>query len=399
MKRFSYRAKDKKTGNIVKGNLQATTERAAGKLLVEQGYVPEKISEVKENFFSKFANRITTKDRITFSRQFATLIGAGLPLANSLRTVAAQTENKAMKAVIEDVLNNVEGGKSLTDSFAAHPDVFDNVYISLVRAGEAGGTLDESLKRLADQQEKDAAMMSKIRGAMVYPGIILVVIIAVLAFMMIMVVPQVRGLYEDMGKELPGLTKFLVGMTDFFGMYWWALLIVLGVLVFAFINFRKTDTGRNFFDTFKLNVPMFKGLFQKLYMSRFARTMQMLLGAGVSMLDSMAISARATGNTVVEKQVMEAAEKVKAGKELSKSLEDRDYILPLVPQMSSIGEQSGKIDEMLGRAAKVFTDEVDEQINNISTMIEPILMVVMAGLIGVVIGGTLLPIYSLVSSI
>ena len=399
MKRFSYRAKDKKTGNIVKGNLQATTERAAGKLLVEQGYVPEKISEVKENFFSKFANRITTKDRITFSRQFATLIGAGLPLANSLRTVAAQTENKAMKAVIEDVLNNVEGGKSLTDSFAAHPDVFDNVYISLVRAGEAGGTLDESLKRLADQQEKDAAMMSKIRGAMVYPGIILVVIIAVLAFMMIMVVPQVRGLYEDMGKELPGLTKFLVGMTDFFGMYWWALLIVLGILVFAFINFRKTDTGRNFFDTFKLNVPMFKGLFQKLYMSRFARTMQMLLGAGVSMLDSMAISARATGNTVVEKQVMEAAEKVKAGKELSKSLEDRDYILPLVPQMSSIGEQSGKIDEMLGRAAKVFTDEVDEQINNISTMIEPILMVIMAGLIGVVIGGTLLPIYSLVSSI
>ena len=399
MKRFSYRAKDKKTGNIVKGNLQATTERAAGKLLVEQGYVPEKISEVKENFFSKFANRITTKDRITFSRQFATLIGAGLPLANSLRTVAAQTENKAMKAVIEDVLNNVEGGKSLTDSFAAHPDVFDNVYISLVRAGEAGGTLVESLKRLADQQEKDAAMMSKIRGAMVYPGIILVVIIAVLAFMMIMVVPQVRGLYEDMGKELPGLTKFLVGMTDFFGMYWWALLIVLGILVFAFINFRKTDTGRNFFDTFKLNVPMFKGLFQKLYMSRFARTMQMLLGAGVSMLDSMAISARATGNTVVEKQVMEAAEKVKAGKELSKSLEDRDYILPLVPQMSSIGEQSGKIDEMLGRAAKVFTDEVDEQINNISTMIEPILMVIMAGLIGVVIGGTLLPIYSLVSSI
>ena len=399
MKRFSYRAKDKKTGNIVKGNLQATTERAAGKLLVEQGYVPEKISEVKENFFSKFANRITTKDRITFSRQFATLIGAGLPLANSLRTVAAQTENKAMKAVIEDVLNNVEGGKSLTDSFAAHPDVFDNVYISLVRAGEAGGTLDESLKRLADQQEKDAAMMSKIRGAMVYPGIILVVIIAVLAFMMIMVVPQVRGLYEDMGKELPGLTKFLVGMTDFFGMYWWALLIVLGILVFAFINFRKTDTGRNFFDTFKLNVPMFKGLFQKLYMSRFARTMQMLLGAGVSMLDSMAISARATGNTVVEKQVMEAAEKVKAGKELSKSLEDRDYILPLVPQMSSIGEQSGKIDEMFGRAAKVFTDEVDEQINNISTMIEPILMVIMAGLIGVVIGGTLLPIYSLVSSI
>lgn len=399
MKRFSYRAKEKKTGNIVKGHLQAETERAAGKLLVEQGYVPEKISEEKENFFSKFANRITTKDRITFSRQFATLIGAGLPLANSLRTVANQTENKAMKAVIEDVLTNVEGGKSLTDSLSAHPDVFDNVYISLVRAGEAGGTLDTSLKQLADQQEKDAATMSKIRGAMVYPAIILVVIIAVLAFMMIAVVPQVRNLYEDMGKELPGLTQFLVGMTDFFGMYWWALLIVLVVLVFAFINFRKTDTGRKFFDTFKLNVPMFKGLFQKLYMSRFARTMQMLLGAGVSMLDSMAISAKATGNTVVEKQIMDGAEKVKSGKELSKSLEGRDYILPLVPQMSSIGEQSGKIDEMLGRAAKVYTDEVDEQVNNISTMIEPILMVIMAGLIGVVIGGTLLPIYSLVSSI
>ena len=400
MKRFSYQAKDIRTKKIVKGTVQADNEKAAGRILVDQGYVPQKIKDAdKQSFIQKFLNRVTTKDRVTFTRQFATLIGAGLPLSAALRTVAEQTENKSMKSIVEEVLASVEGGKTLAESLARHPEVFNHLYISLVEAGETGGTLDESLRRLADQQEKDASMISKIRGAMVYPAIIFVVIIAVLAFMMILVVPQVDSLYSDMGEELPGLTKFLVAMSGFFAQFWWIILIMVAVLIWVFVQFRRTEIGIRWFATAKLNMPLFKGMFQRLYMSRFTRTMQMLLAAGVSMLDAMTIAADATANVVVQKQIMEAAEQVKGGKPLSESLEGRKYILDLVPQMASIGEQSGKIDEMLGRAAKVFTDELDEQIANISTMIEPVLMVIMAALIGIVIGGTLLPIYSLVSKI
>lgn len=395
MRRYIYKARDPKTGEIIKGTIQADDEYSAGKLIVDQGFVPDSLKEQSD----KKIGHISTKDRITFSRQFATLIGAGLPLVASLRTVADQTENKAFKSVIEEILASVEGGSTLTDAFAKYPDIFNNTYISLVRAGETGGTLDESLRQLSDQQEKDASMVSSIRGAMVYPAIILVVIIAVLAFMMISVVPEVEKLYEDMDEELPGLTVFLVSITDFFGAYWWAIALVVAALGWAFWYFRKTETGRKVIDRFKLRAPIFGGMFRKLYNARFARTMQMLIAAGVTMLDAMAISGEATANTIMEGEIEEAAGKVRNGVALSKALEGHEFILPLVPQMAAIGEQSGKTDEMLGRAAQVYTNELDEQINNLSTMIEPILMVVMAGLIGVVIGGTLMPIYQLVSTI
>ena len=242
--------------------------------------------------------------------------------------------------------------------------------------------------------------MSRIRGALVYPAIILVVIIAVLAFMMIMVVPQVKGLYEDMGQELPALTKFLVGISDFFGAFWWLVILMLGGLgVGMWFFVKRTPIGRKMADTFKLNVPIFGGLFRKLYVSRFARTAEMMIATGVPMLDSIKIAIDATNNVIVEEEYSKSLEMIKGGKPLSESLRDRNYMLPLVPQMASIGEESGKIDEMLGKAAQVYETELDEQINAISTMIEPILMVIMAGLIGVVIGGTLLPIYSLVNNV
>ena len=401
MRRFNYVAKDPKTGKIVKGAIQAETEHEAGRLLVDQGFVPESEQDEssKRSIIDKLTNRITSKDKVTFSRQFATLIGAGLPLANSLKTVAEQTQNKEMRNIIEEILASVESGKTLSESFEKHPRVFDNVFIALIRAGESSGTLDEALNRVANQQEKDAAMLSKIRGAMVYPAIILAVIIAVLAFMMIMVVPEVRGLYEDMHKELPGLTKFLVGLTDFFANFWWLVLAVLVIVVWGIIQYKRTDGGKRFFDNMKLHIPLFKDLFLRLYMSRFARTTEMLLAVGVSMLDSIHIGMKAVNNVVIEEQLEKAAEEVKGGKALSESLEGKMYILPLVPQMANIGEQSGKIDEMLGRAATVYETELDERIATISTMIEPILMVVMAAVIGVVLGGTLLPIYSLVNSI
>ncbi len=399
MKRYIYKAKDKGTGKIIKGAIQAENERTAGHLLVEQGYLPDSVTE-EGNGLLGTKGRVTTKDRIMFTRQLATLIGAGLPLATSLRTVAEQTQSKAMKSVVEEILTSVESGKTLYDAFAQYSDIFNGVYLALIRAGEASGTLDQALKRLADQEEKDAAMMSKIRGALVYPAIILVVIIAVLAFMMILVVPQVKNLYQDMGKDLPGLTKGLVGLSNFFASFWWLVLIIVGgVIGGLWYAVKRTTTGRKTMDSFKIHVPVFSGLFRKLYASRFARTAEMMLATGVPMIDSVKIAIEAVSNTVVEAEYSKAIEIIKGGKPLSEALQDREYMLPLVPQMASIGEESGKIDEMLGKAAQVYENELDEQINNISTMIEPILMVIMAGLIGVVIGGTLLPIYSLVNSI
>ena len=225
MKRYNYRAKDKKTGKMVKGSIQADNERLAGRLIVEQDLIPDSVvEEGTNNPLAKFASRITTKDRIMFTRQLATLIGAGLPLSASLRTVVEQTENRGMKAIGEEILAAAESGKSLYEAFSAHPNVFNGVYLALIQAGEKSGTLDIALKRLSDQEEKDAAMISKIRGALVYPGIILVVIIAVLLFMMFVVVPQVRSLYEDMGEELPTITQVLSNMTDFVAQFWWLLL-------------------------------------------------------------------------------------------------------------------------------------------------------------------------------
>ena len=397
MRHFLYKARDGKTGKIVKGSIQAETERTAGKLLIEQGYTPQSIQEEEEGTFAK--QKVSGKDRVVFTRQFATLIGAGLPLSASLQTVANQTESKPMRRVIEDVLVQVEGGKSLYDAFSEHKDVFSNVYLSLIQAGEASGTLDESLKRLASQEEKDQAMMSKIRGALTYPAIVLLVIIVVVVFMMVVVVPQVENLYSDLGKDLPVITAVLVAVANFIISYWYIVLLIGGGIVIGLAMFAKTDTGRGFFDVFKLNVPLFKGLFLRLYNSRFARTSQILLATGVPMLDTLDIAGAAINNKVVEDQIKIAAGKVKSGKPLSEGLSDRDYIMPLVPQMASIGEQSGKIDEMLGKAAQVYEDELDERIATLSTAIEPILMVVLAIVVGGMVAAILFPIYSLVNDV
>ena len=398
MKRFTYRAKEQGSGRPLKGTIQAESERMAGKLLLDRGYVPESLKEVGGGIGEKL-NKVTAKDRITFTSQFSTLIGAGLPLAQSLRTVAEQTISKPMKAVIEEILVDVEAGRSLGDAFGKHPDVFNNVYMSLIRAGEVSGTLDTSLKRIARQEEKDAKIASSIKGAMAYPIIAFVAIIMVFIYMTVQVVPQVENLYISLDQKLPALTQALVNIKNFIFGFWWLVIILIGVLVVVLGQFKKTTPGIKMSATLKLNLPFVKGLFLLLYNSRFARISQILLSTGVSVLDTLKISGESTNNILVQQSIERATEKVKSGRTLSESIKDQPYIMPLISQMAAIGEQSGKMDEMLGKAAQVYEDELDEKIAAISTLIEPILMLALAGMAGVLVGGVLFPIYSLVNSI
>lgn len=400
MKRFSYKAREKDSGKMVNGDIQAENERTAGKLLIDQGYLPLTVKEAgDENFLANMMGRITTKDKLVFTRQFATLIGAGLPLSNSLRLIIEQTSNKKLKGIEEEILAAVESGKSLSEACAAHPEMFDKVYLALLGAGEMSGTLDESLKRLAMQQEKDAQMMSKIKGALTYPTIVLLVIAGVVGFMVLAVVPQVEKLYIDLKQPLPVATAIMVALAHALINYWWLMLGVIIALVVGIRTFLKTKTGEEVSATIKLNMPMFNELFKRLYMARFARTSQILLSTGVPMLEVMRISGEAMNNVVLQKQITAAAEQIKGGKAMSDSLKGRDYVMPFLPQMISIGEESGKIDEMLGKVAQVYEEELDEKIKAISTMIEPALMVVMAVVAGGVVGAVLIPIYGLVNKL
>ena len=401
MKKYNYEARDSASNKIVKSVVQADSENAAAKLLTAQGFVPLKIElqDDKTNFFARFSGRITTKDKVVFTRQLATLIGAGLPLAQSLRTVQEQTTNKRMQEIVQEIISDVEGGKALSDSFAKHPEAFNKVYVALVSAGETSGTMDDSLKRLAAQQEKDAAMMSKIRGAMMYPSIVLVVIILVIGFMLFTVVPQVEGLYRDLNKELPFVTLAMIKMANFFSSLWWLVILAMIIGGYFLAQYLKTEQGIRAKDIFKLNVPLFKGMFRKMYMARFARTSQVLLRTGVPMLDMLRITADAVNNVIISESILRASDKVKGGKALSASLSNEDYFLAMVPQMIKIGEQSGKIDEMMGKTAQVYEDELDEEIHALSTAIEPVLMVFLAIVAGTMVSAILLPIYSLVGNI
>jgi type IV pilus assembly protein PilC len=401
VKKFSYEARDQASNKVVKSVIQADSETAAARVLIAQGFVPLNVKEQigDGSFLSRITGRITTKDKVVFTRQLATLIGAGLPLSQSLNTVVEQTENKQLQSVVQDVIVSVEGGHSLSDSFAKHPRVFNEVFLALISAGELSGTLDESLQRVAAQQEKDAAIVSRIRGALTYPLIVLFVIGGVMAFMLFTVVPQVEKLYEDLNKPLPLLTQIMVSAADFALNFWWLVILIVGAAIFFLVQFMRTENGVKFADTFKLKVPLFGKMFVKLYMARFTRTAQTLLSTGVSMLDTLKVTSRAVNNTLLEASITRAAEKVQGGKALSVALAAEDLIEPLVPQMIKIGEQSGKIDEMMGKVAQIYEDELDEQIRTISTAIEPVLMVVLAVVAGGMVGAILFPIYSLVNGI
>ena len=398
---YVYTAHKTASGETVKAEVQAENEGSAAKLLIAQGLFPITIvSKDKAGLIAKsgIGKGVPTKDRIIFTRQLSTLINAGLPLTQSLRTVQEQVANKNLQNVVAEIVSSVESGKSLSQSFAQHPEVFNNIYVSLVSAGEASGSLDKALERIANQQEKDAAIAGKIRGALVYPVIVMGVILAVLIFMLTTVLPQVGSLYKDLHKELPILTRTLLAISGFIMNFWWLTIIVLVGLFFAAKSWLKTDTGRAALDNFKLHVPLFGKIFRKVYMARFARTLGTMLNSGIPMLEALRIVKESIGNVHVERTLDKSISAVKGGKSLSSTLEGEETFLKLVPQMIKIGETSGAIDGMLDRVAIYYEGEVDEEVRNISATIEPLLMVVMGVMVGGVIAAILMPVYSLVGS-
>lgn len=397
---FKYTARDAASGKKVSAEVQAASEQAAAKLLRDQGLAPleiKPITDSKSNPISKFKNRITIKDKILFSRQLSTLINAGLPLVQSLRTVAGQTQNKNLRLVIQNVITDVEAGTALSVALGHHPTVFNEIYISLIAAGEVSGTLDKSLERLANQQEKDAEILNKVRGAMVYPIIVLVVMGAVLGFMMVKVMPQVELLYEGIGgnAQLPLVTSILLTISRAMVRFWYIFLIVFGLIGFFVSRWAQTLGGKRYIDKWKMTMPPLNKLFMKMYMARFARTGTTLVASGVPLIQMLEITGKSINNVHIEKSLKDATEKVKGGKALSETLVGDSNFLPLVPDMLRIGEQSGAIEQMMEKTADYYEKEVDNEIKAISTIIEPALMIVLGVVAFIIVAAVLLPVYSL----
>jgi type IV pilus assembly protein PilC len=399
---FNYSARNTKTGEHFKANVQAQNEQEAAKLIRQQGLTPLEIKLEGSSQLSGLLDhfqRVGTKDRVLFSRQLSTLINAGLPLVQSLRSVVEQTQNKKFKVVINDLISDVEGGAALSVAMARHPEVFNQIYVSLVAAGETSGTLDVALDRIAVQQEKDADIVSKIRGAMVYPIIVLLVMLAVVTFMLVKVLPQVQILYSSFpGANLPIETRLLLAASRFVIKYWWVVLLVVVVLIIFGSRWARTLGGKRVVDKVKMRAWPTGTLFMKVYMARFARTGSTLVASGVPLLQVLQITSEAVSNVYVEDSIKKAAEKVKGGKALSDSLANDPNFLSLVPNMIHIGEESGSLDKMMAKAADYYEKEVDDAIKNISTLLEPIMMVVLGVMALIIVAAVLLPVYGLAGS-
>jgi len=395
---YKYEARDPATGKKVTGQMQANSEQAVAKTIKDQGYALLTVKDAtRSGGFGPFKPKVKTKDRVIFSRQLSTLINAGLPLVQSLTSVNNQTKSKQLNVVLTDVIQSVESGKSFADSLGKHPEVFNRVFVSLVAAGETSGTLDDALERVANQQEKDAELVSKVRGALIYPIIVLIVMAGVVGFMIIAVLPQVSELYNGIpGAQLPIQTRALLALSEFVINFWWVLLLITGALVFFTTRFARTLGGKRYVDRAKLTLPPFSKLFKKMYMARFARTSTTLVSTGVPLLQVLEITGRAISNIHIEASITRASEKVKGGKSLSESIKNDENFLTLVPQMIKIGEDSGSLEKMLDKTADYYEKEVDDQIKSISTIIEPVLMVVLGVVALTLVSAILVPIYGLV---
>jgi len=394
MKDFSYTAKNK-DGELVKGQMEAQDEASAAKLLTSKGLFPVSIANKEKSSFALF-NRVSMKDKSFFARQLATTISAGLPITQALTIIKDQIVNKAFKAVLEQIIRDVEGGMQLSASMGRFTDIFSGVEITLVSAGETSGSLDKSLVRMADSLESDYKINRKLKSALAYPGFILVVVVLVVVLMTIYVMPQMKGLYEGFNAKLPLITLMMLGFSDIlskFGAYIFAL--VVGIYLGLQYWVKSTKEGRYTWDMVKLKTPVINKFLMEVYASRFARTMSGLIGSGVSIIDSLNITSRAIGNVHYRDFLVAASEKVKGGIPLSTPLKEGGLFPPIVPQMLLVGEQTGEIDNMLSRLADFFDEEVDNQVKSITSIMEPFIIVVLGGAVAVILIAIMMPIYGI----
>jgi len=405
MAQFTYTALQK-DGTHTEGALDAENKNHAIEQLKKQGLKPLNVkSKGGSSFFSvSLGSKVKTKDLVIFTRQLSTLVKAGVPLARSISTLQQQSESPVLKKQLAEVVRRVEGGAPLGDSLATFPKTFSSIYVNMVRAGEEGGILDDVLKRLALQQEKDATIRAKIKSAMTYPAVISVITGVAFIFLMTSVVPKIGDIVKNIGGEgatLPIYTQILLQISDvmrtpvFLGL----MFVLLPVGFIAFRRFIKTKQGRYYWHSLLLKTPIVKTLISKVAIARFARTFSSLMGAGVSILQAISTTAGAIGNAVIEKELVDSAKAVQAGGQLSEQLENSKVFPPLVSQMLAVGEETGQTEEILVKVAEFYEEEVDAFVGALASIIEPLMIVVLGSIVGVIAASVFGPISQLSSQI
>ncbi|MEN3046476.1 MAG: type II secretion system F family protein [Candidatus Hydrothermales bacterium] len=390
-------------GKKVEGEMTADTQQEVISALRKRNIIPVSVT-IKEKkkiptLEELFPQKVKITDMAIFTKQFATMLEAGLPLMDTLNTLYVQTNNKTLKRTIGKISEDLEGGYTLADAMRKHKNVFPDLYVNMVEAGEKGGALGEILTRLAEYLEKTADLQRKIKGAMIYPVIVIFVAIAATAALLIFVIPTFKGLYEGFGAELPLLTKIVIGLSNFVQRYiLFIILLFVGIIVGLRVWYG-TDPGREVIDRVLLRLPIIGNLVHKQALSRFSRTLSTLLRSGVPLIDSMDITSKTTGNRVVQHAIERARNSIREGSTISLPLQKSGVFPPLVVQMVHIGEQSGNLDEMLLKVSEFYDKEVDAAVEALTSALEPLIMVVLGGVVGTMVVSMYLPIFKLIPTL
>ncbi len=397
MQRFRFRARAE-DGTIRRGIVEAQSQSSAVTVLREQKLVITELHELTpgKSLFN-FGQKVKFEDVVNFTRQLSTMIGAGLPLTDALSILQVQV-GPAMQSKVADILRGIEGGSSFGDALSHHPETFSRVYIALVRAGEAAGVIDTILTRLADNLEKQREFREKTKGALIYPVIVLIGMTLVGAVMMIFVLPKLTVMYQDFNVTLPLVTRVLIGTSTFMSRFWYVLGLILVGAIYAWRAWKKTKVGALQSDAIMLRLPIFGKIKLMVLMSEFTRTLALLASAGVSLVEALSIVTEVADSEVMRRALVEVGKDVEKGSPLATSLARHPVFPMIVSQMTSVGEQTGKLDEILNRVAGYFENESEHAIKNLSTAMEPVIMVLLGVGVGFLIVAIIVPIYNLTSA-
>ncbi len=397
----------KKSGQSTGGTLEAPDRMTAINNITSQGMRLISLEEQKAGSGSskkvKSGRGVKSDDLVMFTRQLSAMVSAGVPILRSLNSMAQHATNQTFKAAINDVSKNIEGGDSFADALSRHPAIFNDVYVNMVRAGEAAGILDDILKRLALQQEKNAAIRKKVKSAMAYPMVLLFITIAAFFGLMIFVIPMIGNTVKDLAgpdAELPMITQVMLSISGFIISFWYIIFPIIGAIIVATLRYIKTPGGKRNFHTLMVRAPILGAINRKLAVARFTRTFSALTGAGVAVLEGLDITAHAVGNVIYQESLQKAAARVKNGEVLSKIImEDEVLYPPIVSQMLAVGEETGQTDKVLVKVADFYEEEVDTAIAGLSSTIEPVMIVFMGGMVGLIAASVMLPITGMANQI